>query len=45
MEELGAYDDEMDTTDPRWMTPLGIEVYAYLIMQKTSRVSPFFISK
>jgi hypothetical protein len=34
MEELGVYDDEMDTTDPRWMTPLGVEVYAYLIRQK-----------
>ncbi|KAF8798357.1 hypothetical protein BYT27DRAFT_7123584 [Phlegmacium glaucopus] len=34
MEELGVYDDEMDTTDPRWMTPLGIEVYTYLIRQK-----------
>ena len=34
MEELGVYDDEMDTTDPRWATPLGIEVYAYLIRQK-----------
>ena len=36
MEELGVYDDEMDTTDPRWMTPLGVEVYAsaYLVRQK-----------
>jgi hypothetical protein len=35
MEDLGVYDDdEMDTTDPRWSTPLGIEVYAYLIRQK-----------
>jgi hypothetical protein len=34
MEELGVYDDEMDSTDPRWTTPLGIEVYAYLIRQK-----------
>jgi len=34
MEEFGVYDDEMDTTDPRWMTPLGVEVYAYLIRQK-----------
>ena len=34
MEELGVYDDEMDTTDPRWTTPLGVEVYAYLVRQK-----------
>ena len=34
MEELGVYDDEMDTTDPRWETPLGVEVYAYLLRQK-----------
>jgi hypothetical protein len=34
MEELGVYDNEMDTTDPRWLTPLGIEVYAYLIREK-----------
>ncbi|KAF8800891.1 hypothetical protein BYT27DRAFT_7262534 [Phlegmacium glaucopus] len=34
MEELGVYDNEMDTTDPRWMTPLGIKVYVYLIRQK-----------
>jgi hypothetical protein len=34
MEELGVYDNEMDTTDPRWSTPLGVEVYAYLIRRK-----------
>ena len=34
MEELGVYDDEMDTTDPKWTTPLGVEVYAYLVRQK-----------
>ena len=34
MEELGVYDNEMDTTDPRWTTPLGVEVYAYLIRRK-----------
>ncbi|KAF8804988.1 hypothetical protein BYT27DRAFT_7105837 [Phlegmacium glaucopus] len=39
IEELGVYDDEMDMSDPRWMTPLGIEVYAYLIRQN------YYISK
>jgi hypothetical protein len=34
MEELGAYDNKIDTTDPRWTSPPGIEVYAYLIKQK-----------
>ena len=34
MEELGVFDNEMDTSDPRWMTPLGVEVYAYLVRQK-----------
>ena len=34
MEELGVYDNEMDTSDPRWSTPLGIEVYAYLVRQR-----------
>ena len=34
MEELGVFDDEIDTSDPRWSTPLGSHVHAYLIMQK-----------
>jgi len=34
IEDLGVYDNEIDTTDPRWLTPLGIEVYAYLIRDK-----------
>ena len=34
MDELGVYDGEMDTADPRWQTPLGSEVYAHLIRQK-----------
>jgi hypothetical protein len=34
MEELGVFDNEMDTSDPRWSTPLGVEVYAYLIRRK-----------
>jgi len=34
MEELGVYDSEMDTTDSRWMSPLDIEVYSYLVRQK-----------
>jgi hypothetical protein len=38
MEEMGVYDNEMDITDPRWATPLGVEVYAYLIRQKMAEV-------
>ncbi|KAF8524097.1 hypothetical protein BU17DRAFT_63456 [Hysterangium stoloniferum] len=34
MEELGVYDGEIDTGDPRWSTPLGSHVHAYLIRQK-----------
>lgn len=34
MDELGVYDGELDTTDPRWKTPLGVEVYSYIIRQK-----------
>jgi len=34
MEELGVYDDEIDTADPQWETPLGKEVYADLMRQK-----------
>jgi hypothetical protein len=42
MEELGVYDGEMDTTDPRWQTPLGVEVYSHLIRQKLAEyVLPF----
>jgi len=34
MEELGVYDGEIDTSDPRWSTPLGSYVHAYPIRQK-----------
>ena len=34
MEELGVFDDEIDTSDPGWSTPLGSHVHAYLIRQK-----------
>lgn len=34
MEELGVYDGEINTGDPRWSTPLGSHVHAYLIRQK-----------
>jgi hypothetical protein len=39
MEELGVYDGEMDTSDPRWSTPLGSHVHAYLIRQKMTEAS------
>jgi len=34
MEELGVFDNEVHTDDPRWSTPMGVEVYAYLIRQR-----------
>ena len=34
MDELGIFDDEIDESDPRWMTPLGMEVHSYLIRQR-----------
>ncbi|KAF8816780.1 hypothetical protein BYT27DRAFT_7181235, partial [Phlegmacium glaucopus] len=34
MEGLGVFDNEIDPTDPRWSTPLGSHVHAYLVRQK-----------
>jgi len=34
MEELGVFDDAVDTSDPRWKSPLGVEVHSHLIRQK-----------
>jgi len=45
IEELGVYDGETDTSDPRWSTPLGSHVHAYLIRQKMAEGSvthPYF---
>jgi len=39
MEELGIYDDEIDTSDPRWSTALGSHVRAYLLRKKTAELS------
>ena len=39
MEELGVFDDEIDTSDPGWLTPLGSHVHAYLIRQKMSGIA------
>jgi hypothetical protein len=33
-EELGVYDGEINTGYPRWSTPLGSHVHAYLTRQK-----------
>jgi len=38
MEELGVYDNEIDTSDPRWSTPLGSHVHAYLVSQKMAEL-------
>ena len=34
MEDLGIYDDEIDYSDPRWLTPLGMEVHSFLVRQR-----------
>ena len=34
MEELGVDDDKIDTTDPQWVSQLGVKVYTFLIRQK-----------
>ncbi|KAF8812753.1 hypothetical protein BYT27DRAFT_7086574 [Phlegmacium glaucopus] len=39
MEELGVYDNEIDPSDPRWSTPLGTHVHAYLVRQKMTEKS------
>ncbi|KIL59400.1 hypothetical protein M378DRAFT_1009943 [Amanita muscaria Koide BX008] len=38
MEELGIYDGEIDGSDPKWTTPLGVLVNAYLIRQKIAQI-------
>ena len=40
MEELGIYDGIIPgTDDPRWSTPLGSHVHAYLMRQKKAEWS------
>jgi len=39
MEELGVYDGAINTSDPRWSTPLGSHVHAYLVRQKMAENS------
>jgi hypothetical protein len=34
MDELGVYNNEIDPSDSRWLTLLGVHVNAYLIRQK-----------
>ena len=34
MAELGVFDNEIDTSDPKWLTPLGSHVHAFLLRQK-----------
>jgi hypothetical protein len=34
MEDLGIFDDEIDYSDPRWLTPLGMEVHSFLVRQR-----------
>jgi hypothetical protein len=34
MEELGVYNGAIETSDPKWSTPLGSHIHAYLIRQK-----------
>ena len=37
MEELGVYDGVYDGSHPKWTTPLGVLVNAYLIRQKIAQ--------
>jgi hypothetical protein len=34
MEDLGIFDDEIDYSDARWLTSLGMEVHSYLVRQR-----------
>ena len=34
MDELGVWDGEIEPSDPRWSSPLGSHVHAYLLRQK-----------
>jgi hypothetical protein len=34
---LGVYDGEIDSTDPRWYTRLGVQVYYHLIRANVAR--------
>jgi hypothetical protein len=31
MQEFGVYDGELDHTDPRWFTPIGMLVHSHLM--------------
>ena len=42
MEELGVYNNAMETSDARWSTPLGSHVHAYLIRRKMEDESVVF---
>ena len=44
MDELGIFDYAMNYSDPRWSTPLGMEVHSYLIRQSFCRSSYFFLA-
>lgn len=44
MEDLGVFNDKMDITDPRWASPLGTEVYAYLIRRKLTECISFVLA-
>ena len=39
MEELGVFDNEIDPSDPRWSTPLGSHIHAYLVREKMAEFS------
>jgi hypothetical protein len=35
MEELGVYNGEIETSDPRWSTPLGSHVHRFILVWET----------
>ena len=43
MEELGVYDGNIETGDPRWSTELGSHVHAYLVRQKMAERSVILV--
>jgi hypothetical protein len=46
MEDLGIFDDDIDIdySDPRWLTPLGMEVLSFLVRQRLAPLVFLFFS-
>jgi hypothetical protein len=44
MDELGVFDNDINTADPRWETPLCREVYSYLLREKLEKCVLVFVT-